>query len=121
MRIVLVVLAGVMWVANFVEAAYACMVANNVPALQPFRWQWTMQTLAFGYPSLRLLLADQSAGGSWGLTASMLHKPENFGEDDHGIQPGTLRYKIEHVVESTYVQVCHAFARCATLTSSDVI
>jgi hypothetical protein len=59
----------------------------------------------------RACFSQASSGGGWGLVASMLVKPDpaHFGVHDHGIEPGTCRYKIEHVVESTKVQLLILF------------
>ena len=117
-RVVAVVVAAVLWTVHLLEAWYGFMVASNVPQLRPFRWRWAMATCALGYPSLRLLVADanrarqfhglkHAKGARWGIIASMMVKPNpaHFGIHDSGIMPGTLRYKLEHFVEGTKVQI----------------
>ena len=42
--------------AHVGEGAYAWHLAGQSPQA-PLRWQWGLQTLVLGYPSLRLLLA----------------------------------------------------------------
>ena len=120
-RVGIVVAASLLWVAHFVEAWFSFTVASSVPQLRPFRWQWSMMTLAVGYPSLRLLIADANRAQQaarvhgkmthWGIVSSMMVKPSpaHFGVHDHGIMPGTLRYRLEHFVEGTSIQLVILF------------
>jgi hypothetical protein len=118
-RVVLLLLGGGLWVTNILQAAYAYSICGELPLLRPYRCGWTLQTLTLGYISLKLLVADErrakaKAGLSskgWGLVSSMMVRPNpaHFGVHDHGIEPGTCRYKLEHFVEGVKVQLVILF------------
>jgi hypothetical protein len=113
-RVVIAVLTASLWMCNLLQACWALSTCKTVPPLAPVRWKWFWQTCLLGYPSLVLL---QEEAASWdivnslpsggahttGFVESMTHTPD---DDGHlHLVEGSLRWKIERLVESPKVQL----------------